>query len=48
MRPKLVFLSPFVYLELKINSFCGLKDNNFELTFLLKKDPNLKKNDTKS
>ena len=27
MRPELVFLSPFVYKEYEIDSFCGVKCN---------------------
>ena len=47
MRPELFFLSPFVYKELKIDSFCDVKCN-FELIFFIKKGPNVKKNYTKS
>ena len=42
MRPEIVFLSPFVYLEYKIYSFWGVK-SNFQLKFY-RKDHNLKKN----
>ena len=36
MRPELVFLSPFVYSEYKIDSLLGVK-SNFDFKFLEKR-----------